>query len=308
MKRAFRAALVVALAMISAVTLIYFASEPSVDQTFSKQAISFLEDVVKLDMTQYNVRQVESSESSSNLSDSSELTIKYALVSGGSKIDALFSFRDTTLTWCKLYFIEGSPLYAQELYMGSIEAFEGFLERYQAYSNFSYVQDMLDLLNMVNETEPATVISGNIRFDFSFSGDEETASWIQTVNGVEIGYNTVHVSFSNGFFESFTDSWNRYAVGNAEVNVSEEDAVRIAREFAERHLVEVWPANLTTLYLRDEPAYAALSMQPRDVERVYPLWQVHFLFDRVFSGFDGIRVSLWADTSEVIDAKVTYGL
>jgi hypothetical protein len=307
MKRAL-AVLVLALAMISAVTLIYFASEPSFDQTFSKKAHSFLGDVVKLDMTQYNVRQVESADSPSNLSDSSELTIKYALVSAGSKIDALFSFRDTTLTWCKLYFIEGSPLYAQELYAGSIEAFKGFLERYQGYSNVSYVQDMLGLLNMVNETEPATVISGSMKFDFSLLGDEETVSWIQTVSGFEIGFNKVHVSFRNSFFESFTDSWNRYTVGNAEVNVSEEEAVQIAREFAERHLVEVWPGNLTTLYLRDEPAYAALSMQPRDLERVYPLWQVQFLFDRVFSGFDGIRVSLWADTSEIIDAKYTYGL
>jgi hypothetical protein len=308
MKRVLVVVLALALVMISAVSLVYFASEPSFNQTFSKQAFSFLEDVVKLDMTNYNARQVESSESPSNLSDSSELAIKYALVSAGSKIDALFSFRDTTLTWCKLYVLEGSPLYAQELYAGNIEAFKGFLERYQAYSNVSYVQDMLGVLNTVNETEAATVISGSVKFDFSFSGDEETVSWVQTVNGIEIGYNKVHVSFRNGFFESFTDSWNQYAVGSAEVNVSEEEAVQVAREFAERHLVEVWPANLTTLYLRDEPAYAVLSMQPRDLERVYPLWQVHFLFDRVFSGFDGIRVSLWADTSEVIDAKVTYGL
>jgi hypothetical protein len=167
---------------------------------------------------------------------------------------------------------------------------------------------MRDLLNRVNETKPTTLTSGNTKIDFSISDNEETVRWTQTINHLEIGYNKLQVTFKNGFLESFTDNWNQYTVGNTEVNVSEKEAIQIAREYAERHLIEVWPGNLTTLYLRDEPVYATLSMQPRDLESVYPHWQVHFLFDRVFSSFDGIKVSLWADTADIIDAKVTRGL
>jgi hypothetical protein len=46
MKRVLFATLVLSLLVISVFTLIYFISEPSLDQTVSKKAFSFLEDVV----------------------------------------------------------------------------------------------------------------------------------------------------------------------------------------------------------------------------------------------------------------------
>jgi hypothetical protein len=182
------------------------------------------------------------------------------------------------------------------------------MRRYQTYSGASYLPALCNVLDTVDKATPMPITSGNIKFEYSTSEDSGSIVWTHAVNGLDIEYNRVRIDFKDGFFEAFSDRWNSYAVGNTDVNVSEEEAKNMAREYAEKFVVDVWPGNLTTLHLRDDSIDAALSMQPRSAAEVYPLWQVQLLFDEVFNGWNGVKVSLWADTAEIIDAKVTGGL
>jgi len=285
-------------------SLAYGASNQAYSEELSapEKALSFLRDVVRLDMTKYDVKQVRNLDYPSDLTGLAQERVIITLESGESKLDVICGFRKNALSDCTLYVLEGSPLFAQPS-TNVLDAAKGFLDRHLTYSGASYLQTMRDMLDSVNETKTVTTTSGNVKLEVSIEGDDASIYWIYTVNGLDIDRNNIRLSFRYGSFESFRDDWNLYKVGSTDVNVSEEEAIEIAMSRAKNHSWRVWVGEwieVKDFNIVKEHIKIKLGFGEKEPFILYPYWHILLPLDKVYPGYvTCISVALWADTAEI---------
>jgi hypothetical protein len=291
----------------------------STELTGQEKALSFLRDVVGLDMTKYSVTLLgNGTEYPSELGGLSEESLNFELTyANESQLGAIFLIRNGTLSYYKLYVFKGSALYAQPLSGSNLDTSKDILQRYQNYiGTAQYLQSMKDMLNTLTELQNMTSSLGNIKFEASVTGDSAQLTWSDSPNGIYNAGKSVSLRISNGHLTGFWDRWNLYRIGSSSVNVSREEAISIARERAKNYqlfmnvgglsngtLVSV-PFNILTY-----PVNTSLSMVAREPLTLYPFWQVWLWFDKPVHNTYGLAVSMWADTGEFVRISQvgTYG-
>jgi len=197
--------LVVVLAVLFAyLPTVYFAESSDADEV-----LVFLEEVVSLDISEYNVTQLGTSVTHPDwLAGLAQVTGKYTLESETSRIDVLFKFRNNTLSWCLVRILEGSPHYTESQSTDLHDLANGFLQRYQEYSGDSELEAMRSLLDVVDVTENSTKTVGNLKLTVSVNSFSSSFDWRYTLDGVD--YGGVDVSFRNGHFYAFGDDRSYY--------------------------------------------------------------------------------------------------
>jgi len=289
------------LAMILALLLVQIPKAYSAASTPAESALVFLSDVAGLDMAKYNVKllKVINSDVNTNL-----VTVGYALTSNESELEVICDVKSNAVIWCKLYPLEGTPLYTQTT-SNVIDAANDVLSRYQSYSGASHVQPMRNMLDTVTEFTVMTETVGDIKLETTLEGGRENIQWMRAVNGITNTYDVVTVSFRNGKFEFFCDFWDRYGIGSADVKVDREEAIRIAKENAlNRIRADVGDEAASDFTFVEEQVHTILTMQPRE-NLLYPYWEVLLGLNKMVSTFGAaFRVSVWADTGSV--AYLTY--
>ena len=103
-----------------------------------------------------------------------------------------------------------------------------------------------------------------------------------------------------------TDCWEKRTISKADITISEEEAVSLARKTAKNYSYNFADRIIDDLKILDDPVFTELSMQIRDKETVeneeivYPLWYIRLCLAEVYPGLvTEIRVSIWADTGEL---------
>jgi len=157
---------------------------------------------------------------------------------------------------------------------------------------------MRNMLDTVTEFTPITEEVGDVRLEITIDEDMEKIKWMNAVNGITNTYNVVTVRFRNGAFELFVDNWNRYRIGSAEVNVDREEAIRIAKEEAQKNIrAAVGDEAASTFTFVYESAL--LNMQPRK-DALYPHWEIHLTLNKMVLDYGAaFNVLVWADTGEI---------
>lgn len=264
--------------------------------TTEEQALSFLEDVVMLDLEKYNVTVRTGFENYSTYWGVLPLGgARCDLESENSKLRAGFRYENYTLTYFHLYVNEGSPLFTQPPSANFLERADAFLGRYQDYLGTSDCQELRNILSTVTEEENLTTTVGNVRFELTTYLSSAELRWDITVNGAD--YTKLSFTFlSNGEF-AFSDTRHLYEIGSTDLNISREEAISIAREQL---------ANLSLSYtVVDEPVGTALYTMCREPLVLYPYWSVSLYFDRVYPGnVIGFTFEIWAETGEIINGRL----
>ena len=278
-------------------SLVYGAPNRAYSEEWSApdEALAFLTDVVRLDMTKYKAKLLGVA---GVPPENPEMDAwSYTLTSDGSKLDVICMFRDNALVWCKLYPLEGSPLFAQPS-TNVLDEAKGLLDRYQTYSGVSHLQPMRNMLDTVTELTPMTKAVDDVRLKITIDEDWKSIQWMNAVNGITNTYNVVTLSFRNGAFELFCDFWNRYRIGNTDVKVDREEAIRIAKEKAQNRIrADVGNETASSFTFVYENAF--LTMQTRE-KALYPHWEVHLTLNKMVLSYGAaFQVSVWADTGEV---------
>lgn len=299
----------VLLVVVLALLLVQVSNVNWAEFTAPEKTLAFLRDVVKLDMAKYDAKLISHMNLSSDLSASATEEVKYTLESAESKIEVFCTFTNSALRSCNLYMLEGSPLYEKPS-ANVLEAAKGLLQRYQTYSGAEYIQEMRDVLDTVAGIEPMTKTSGNLKLEISINKDWTYIDWLFTFNGIDVKGKKVGFVFEKGYLTGFMDQLGLLKVGSTDVNVSEEEAIGIARERAENFTLKIWQNEWIEVEfdLVDEPLVTEFSMQTREPETLYPLWDVQLYFDKDYYGWTGIKVRMWADTAEVVSVTATGGL
>jgi DNA-binding transcriptional ArsR family regulator len=271
--------------------------------TSTSKVRAFLTDVVHLDMTKY-VSNLEGNtvEYRSDLGGIIEEILKYSLKYESSKLDVTFRFRDTTLSSYYLQVIEGTPYYSQLQPNNILDSAKELLERYQNYSGASHLAVMRNMLETVNELGSFETTSGNVKLIISNEANDVKIQFVYTADNVDFQAKSVELIFDNyGFLKSLSDDWTLYTAGSTEVNISKEEAINIAVEYAKNYSWTVNGEVINNFTLVEESASAELYPHSREEPLVLiPYWYVKIPLDRTYPDrVDRLAVGLWADTGEV---------
>lgn len=298
----------IAIALVLTFSLAQVPKAYSAEWSAPENMLSFLRDVVGLDLAKYNATLVSDRvEYPADLGGLAQEIGKYTLESNESIISITYKFRNNTLSYSELTMLKGSPLYSQPLSANVLDTAKSVMQRYQNYLGASYCQAMRDMLDTVTEVKTMTATAGNMKFDISGETDSPKFSWIYTSNGIDFTRKGMSLQFENGLLTYFIDNWHLYRIGSDSLNVSAEEAIRIAREAVPKNYsyqVTLWNGtvvDVTGLNPVDEPVRAELLIGSREPLTLYPYWHVHLYFDKVYlSNIYGWNVYVWADTGEVM--------
>ena len=284
---------------VSCLIIVTLVSVASNDAT-----LDFLTAVAGVDISKYKIEKISVLEPGFGIA---EQTVTYRLESDGSKMEVVSNFRNGTIVWCKIYRLEGLPILTVSS-ADALDSAKSLLSRYQSVSKAPYLQPIQDSLIALTELKSMTTENGNFKLEVRNEGAYSRFFWTDTVNGIEIPQKQVGLVFYNGTFETFSDHWNCYTVGNTDVKFDIEDAIQVAKEHAQNHSYNIGDTVVNNFTILDEYIIAELTMQDRGNYVVYPWWEIRLPLDKAYLGsITEIRVLMWADTGEVTYVEAIRG-
>jgi hypothetical protein len=284
-------------------------------QDFNQEkALYFLKNVACLDMTKYEAKLDFCLENQG--AGFADAVGSYDLIAGNSTLRVLFNFRNNSIVLCKNYPRTGNtPVFFSQTPQDTKTSILDWLDRFENLSDATYLQPMRSMLSSVAELSSTTIVQGDLRLEIQ-SGANGNAEVVlmKNVNGIKNDYSEFIIELRNGSFKSFTDCWDRYQVGSADVKVSKEQAINIgvARAAGFSYNMGYPGQSMVVSGLTVMPnvtLYPRLTMELRG-GLLYPLWEMYVPLDHVYPGnVYAVHVMMWADTGEVsvIEASSTLG-
>jgi hypothetical protein len=265
-----------------------------------EKMMSFLSDIVGLDLTKYTLTtRVLPQSSYRGISQDANYII---LSSDKSYLRVLFEFVNGNVRTVNLLDNTGTPQMKKPA--GTpLETAKDFMSNYQAFTGDPFYGTLRSMLDGVSGGEEYTQTLGNVKFDRFISGTDgpETFGWTYTYNGINAIPKGVFLTYQNGFFKMFMDNWNLYTIGSTVVNLSEEEAKSIAVNASKQFGHELSGEVNANLFFC--PAYSADKPRGQDPLTFYLAWHVEVEYVKWSDYITGVTVDIWADTKEIIHVQ-----
>lgn len=275
-----------------------------------EKAVAFIKNVLPIDSSQYNMtlrnygvpKLPDIGYYKQSYVEQEILT--YSLESKDSTLDVICTFSNNVLIICSMYPVKGSVINDRQ-YPDLLDAVKGFLEKYQAYSKMDSTE-MISMLSNVDPAKNATITSGTLKLTVTHQdlsgtwfGDTVDFRWVQTFNGCD--YLAVDLVFRDGVFSNLIDHRQLYSIGNTAVNISKEQAVKIAMEYIKNYSYkiaeDVWISNFN---VAEDRTVANLVPTVRESNVLYPYWSVTLYLNQTYPGsVTSLLLGIWADSGEV---------
>jgi hypothetical protein len=272
-------------------------------------AIDFLQTVVQLDTSKYsaslNSRTIDTRP---DLGGIPEETMQYSLIGTdstgkSSKLSVQFVFLNGQFFTYQLTILDGSPIYAKPQSPFVLDAAKNIIDRMAPYDlNGSYIENMSRLITMasLNFEKNLEIKEGNIKLNTTVSGEDADVILDYTDSGVDLSRKCLDISIENGVLLKLTDSWGLYSVDNADVTISSDRAVTIAKSALNDFTFANSGVAVTAFQFNTQPASVTFYPNTKSGTTLYPQWTVVFYLDKVYAGgVYQIAVKVWADTGEV---------
>ena len=277
--------------------------------TLANKGIDIIRDVFQINIAKYQLTLLSHTvEDRSDLGGAVEEILKYSLTTSESKIDLVLRFRNNHFSLYQLTLIEGvlpfDPSYIQPQSTDILEATRRLIERYKSISGDPYLEEISTLLASANETNNEQTL-GNTKLKVTIYGDNAEVLLMYTANGYDNPTKRLRLLFQKNILQELSDDWFLYTVSDAQVNISKELAIQIARNAAKNFQ---WNANGVTVSnfnVLAEPVSAVFFPHPRTESLVLvPYWFVTLYLDTEYPGrVNSITVGVWADTGEVANIQ-----
>ena len=283
---------------------------PASISTAQEKALTFIENVLPIDSSQYNITLGNYGVPKLpdiglyKQNDVNREILTYSLESKDSIVNVICTFNDGVLYICQASARKGLVV-ADKAYVNTADAAKSFLEKYEAYSKLDSTE-MIAMLTNVDPTENMTIISGDLELTVTHQdltgtafGDMIGFRWVRIINGCE--YLVAVVAFSDGAFYSFTDNRARYSIGDTTVNISKEQAIKIAMEHLKNYSYRIsdeWV--VSDFNVTEDKTVANLVPIVRESNVLYPCWSVILYLNQTYPGsVTSLLLGIWADTGEV---------
>jgi hypothetical protein len=267
---------------------------------YQEKMMSFLSDVVGVDLTKYIV-------TSRTLPQSSYLGVpldsaEIILSSSQSYMQVIFNFLNGTVQSVSLLDNTGVPQMKKN-YGTPLGMAKDFMSNYHAFTGDSFYGTLRSMLDGVSGEEECSQTVGNVKFDLFIddTGSYVTLGWTYTYNGIGAIPKGVFLSFQNGFLKTFIDNWDLYKIGSTVVNLSEEEAKSIAVTASQKYGHELSGAVNATLFF----CSANYGDNPRGQDSLtfYLAWRVEVEYAELSDYVTGVIVDIWADTKDIIRVR-----
>ena len=267
-------------------------------------SIRFLRDIIQINVTAYEATLIENAVvTRSDLGGTVEELPTYSLVSSESQMKAVFRFRNSKLSKFQLVPIDGAPIYSQPPPSTVLESARNLLQRLRSYEDAPYMEEMINMLNLVNDTENTEITSGNMKLKIAYIGTTAEIQWLYTENGIDFHSKGLRLNFENRLLTLLEDGWFLFTIGSTTINTSREEAIEIARNYLKTYS---WTATdgtvVNNFIVQDEPVSCALLPHVRGENSLalIPYWYVTLDLDREYPDkVVRIAAGLWADTGKV---------
>ncbi len=276
------------------------------------KAISFLRDVVQLDLAKYDVNVL-----SNTLNNPLELggtvveqVLRYSLASNESKLEVLFRYRNNLLSSYQMFLLDGTPIYSgpQPYYL--VDSARYLLTKLESYENAPYLDDMKNMLiQAAYNVSSVEMAQGNMKFNMSISDSNAAFEWFYTQNEVDFVDKGLKLSFENQALKELDDGYFLFNIGNTKVSIDSAQAIEIARSAVQDYKWSVNGQLVTGYRVLDDPVSAVFRPMPRDDPlALVPCWYVTLYLDNIYANnVNRLAVNIWADTGIVEQIKPLSG-
>jgi len=275
----------------------------------AERALSIIRDVVQIDTTKYQTTLLRDSvENRSDLDNVVEEILQYSLTTSESKIDLVLRFRNNHFSLCQISLIEGippfDPIYIRPQPTGVLEAARGIIERYRSVSSDPYLEEMSSLLASATEVNTEQTL-GNVKLKATVYGDNAEVLLMYTANGYDNPTKRLRLIFHKNVLQELSDDWFLYTVSDAQVNISKELAIQIARNAAKNFQWNADGVTVSNFNVLAEPVSAVFFPHPRTESlTLVPYWFITLYLDKEYpGGVNSITVGVWADNGEVANIQ-----
>jgi hypothetical protein len=265
-----------------------------------EQMMSFLSDVIGLDLTKYTLtpRTLPQLSYMGVPLEVNEIILSSSL----SYLRVVFDFANGNVR--RVSFLDNTGVPQMKKPVGiPLEMTKDFMGNYQAFTDDPFYGTLRSMLDSVNSEEDYTQTSGNVKFDLFIddAGSYVTFGWTYTYNGINAIPKGVFLSYQNGFLKMFMNNWNLHKIGSTVVNLSAEEAKSIAVNASKKFGHELSGAVNATLFFC--PAYSADKPRGQDPLVFYLAWRVEVEYVKWSDYITGVTVDIWADTKEIIHVQ-----
>ena len=275
------------------------------------KAISFLRDVVELDLTKYGATLLSNTvDHPSELGGLVEQILRYSLTSSESKIEVVLRFRNNMLSNYQMFLLDGLPIYAEPQPFTVLDSAKWLLQKLNFYEDAPYLKEINSTLYLFNEADSIEMTQGNLKFNVSISGSNAEMEWFYTENGIDFAQKGLKLVFENQALKELEDGYFLFKIGSTQVKVGSDEAIQIARDAMKGF---TWEGNngqaLSGYKVLQEPVSAVFQPAPReDPLTLIPCWYVTLYLDNVYPiNVNRIAVYVWADTGTVQQIKPISG-
>jgi hypothetical protein len=275
----------------------------------AERAMNIIRDVVQIDTTRYHTTLLRDTiENRSDLDGAVEEILKYSLTTTESKIDLILRFRNNHFSLFQLSLIEGfppfAPIYTQTQPTDILEATRGIIARYRSIDSDPYLEEMSTLLALTNDTNSEQTL-GNVKLKVTNYGDNAEVLLMYTANGFDYSAKSIRLVFQKHVLQELSDDWFLYNISDAQVNVSKEQAIQIARDAAKNFKWTADGVQVSNFNVLAQPVSAEFFPHARtDFLTLVPYWYVTLYLDTEYpGGVNSITVGVWADTGEVANIQ-----
>jgi len=264
-----------------------------------EKALSFLENVVQLDLSKYEVKTITEDEHMPPPLPVWYEEVSYMLKTGGGWLDVGCLFVNDSFIGCRIYKHDNVTLhYTVEQPTNLIDKAKGLLKRYGNWIRNPLNREM-ELLEKMVKVDNVNITSDDMDLRVSVTGILVDFQWILLYgNGLELRVLTI--SFEDYSLYWFTDFRDLYKVGSITLKVSKEDAIEMALSLAKNFSWKVGETEIKDFVIKKEPIGVELTLWNREPYTFYPHWRITLFLDKVYpGGVTGIQVGIWADTGEI---------
>ena len=277
--------------------------------TSASKAMAIIRDVIQIDVAKYQATLLSNTvEDRADLGGVIEEVIKYSFVNSVSRIELTLRFRNNHFSLFQLSQLEGfpnyPPLYTKSQPRDILQAGMGLLERYKSVMGEPYLEEMSRLLASANETNGDQTL-GNTKLRISDYGGNAEILFHYTENGTDFSVKRLHVVFQNHVIMELSDDWLLYKIGTAQVDISREQAIQIAKNAARDYSWISSGVQVSDFGILDEPVSAEFYPHSRtEYLTLVPYWYVTLHLDKTYpGGVNVIAVGVWADTGEIANIQ-----
>lgn len=274
----------------------------------ANEAMTIIKNVFQIDVTKYQVTLLSDTVGpEASMGGISEEVLTYSLVNNASNINLVLTFTNGSFSLFQLNVIEGvqafTPVYTQRQPTDFLTAARDIIVRYESVDNASYLNQMSQLLSAATEPLQNQTL-GNVKLETSVDGENAQFTLLYTENNVDFVAKSLEMVFENGILTTLSDDWPLYAIGSTQMNITQDQAIQIARDAVTSFTWKVNGVQVSNFNVLQEPVSAVFFAIPLSGLTLYPYWYVTLYLDKFYpGGVNSIGVGILATTGQVLNIQ-----